>query len=284
MNLKILITRLTWRALVALGACASLAILVMPMTPVAQAVSKQNDAMVRVVHASPDAGAVDVYVDGTKLLNNFTFGTITDYQQVPAGSHKIQVTPTGKDISTAVITQDVSVNAGGIYTVAAIGTSASGFSLTAFVDNNMVSGNNASVRVYHLSPDAGPVDVAAGGSTVISGLAYKNASNYLSVPAGSYTFNVTATTSGAKVAVPATLSGGMVYSVFAVGLLKGTPALAFKVAAVAATPGMPNTGSDPSAVPASQNQPFNPWYLGVLALLLIGAGLGVRRYAQARQK
>lgn len=132
-------------------------------------------------------------------------------------------------------------------TVAAIGTASTGFSLAAFADNNLLSGSMAKVRIYHLSPDAGPVNVAAGSSTVITGLTYKNASGYLTVPPGSYTFNVTATNSGAKVPVAATLSSGMVYSVLAVGLLSGSPALSFKLAAVAGVPGMPGTGSDPNA-------------------------------------
>lgn len=244
----------------------------------------QQDAMVRVVHASPDAGSVDVFVDGTKLLTGFTFGTVTGYVPLAAGSHQIQVAPTGKGASAAVITQSVSVEGGMVYTVAAIGTSSTGYSLAAFVDNNSVSGNMASVRVYHLSPDAGPVDVATGGKTVISGLTYKNASSYLSVPGGSYTFNVTATDANATVPLSATLNGGMVYSVFAVGLLKGTPALAFKVASATGVPGMPNTGSNPNAVSTTQGPSLLPWLLGALLVLVIGGGVAVRRSLLVRQK
>lgn len=249
------------------------------------ATSKADNAMVRVVHASPDAGTVDVYVDGTKLLSNFAFGTVTDYVSVAAGSHKIQVTPAGKDVSAAVITQDVSVDGGMVYTVAAIGTTSSGFSLTAFVDDNMISdGSKAKVRVYHLSPDAGPVDVSAGGNKLISGLTYKNASDYLTVPAASYNFTVTATDANAQVPLSASLKSDMVYSVFAVGLLKGSPALAFKVAAVAAVPGMPNTGSDPYAASPS-SQPYLPWLFVACSLLFFaGAGLTIRHYARAHHK
>src|SRR5579883_3152374 len=111
------------------------------------AASKADNAMVRVVHASPDAGTVDVYVDGTKLLSNFAFGTITNYVSVPAGSHEIKVAPAGQGIGAAVISQSVSVTGGMAYTVAAIGTKSEGFGLTAFVDDNMLSGNAAKVRV-----------------------------------------------------------------------------------------------------------------------------------------
>lgn len=203
------------------------------------AATNENNAMVRVVHASPAAGNVDVYVDGNKLLSNFAFGTVTNYVSVPAGSHRIQVTPAGKDVSAAVITQDATVQGGMAYTVAAIGTTGSGFALTAFADNNMIANDSkAKVRVYHLSPDAGPVNIAAGGNTLISGLAYKNASDYLTVPAASYNFTVTATDSNTRVPLSANLQSNMVYSVFALGLLKGSPALTFKVATVAAVHGI----------------------------------------------
>ncbi|WP_149404004.1 DUF4397 domain-containing protein [Dictyobacter arantiisoli] len=49
------------------------------------------------------------------------------------------------------------------------------------------------VRVYHLFPNASPVNVAAGGKIVITGLTYKNASAYLTFPPAVYSINITAT-------------------------------------------------------------------------------------------
>ena len=285
MKLKTTCMAILSRTMLTLGILSMLALTMFAATQPASAAATQNDAFVRVVHASPAAGTVDVYVDGAKLLSNFTFGTVTGYVTVPAGPHKIQVAPAGKGIGASVITQTVSVAAGVPYTIAAVGTASTGFSLAAFADDNLLSGSMASVRVYHLSPDAGPVNVAAGNSTVISGLTYENGSSYLNVPAGSYTFNVTVVNTGTKVPLPETLSSGMVYSVFAIGLLKGTPAIAFKVAAVAGVPGMPNTGSDPNAVVAPSS-PFNPWLLAIfttVSLLLVGSGVALRRYAIVRR-
>ncbi len=283
MRVKHSLAMFVHRSALLLGVLSLLTCMVLQFTP-ASAAPADGTAYVRVVHASPGAGTVDVFVDGAKLLPNFTFGTVTGYVPVPAGSHKIQVAPAGKGIAASVITQTVTVAAGVPYTVAAIGTAASGFSLAAFGDNNLISGNVAKVRVYHLSPDAGPVNVAAGGSTVISGLTYTNASGYLMVPAGSYTFNVTATQAGATVPVAATLTNGMVYSVFAVGLLKGSPALAFKLGVVAGVPGMPGTGSDPRPIVHATNNPVFPWFFGALAILLLGSSLVARRFALQREK
>ncbi|GER88235.1 cell wall anchor [Dictyobacter vulcani] len=229
-----------------------------------------DNAFVRVVHASPAAGTVDVFVDGNKLLPNFTFGTVTGYVSVPAGAHKIQVAPAGKGADAAVINETVSVNAGVPYTVAAIGTKDTGFGLQAFADDNMLSGGMTKVRVYHLSPNAGPVNVATGGNTVITGLTYKNASDYLTVPPAAYTFNVTATQANATVPVSATLKDNTVNSVFAIGLYKGDPALKFVVGTVPGVPGMPQTGSNPNvAAPTSSNSTLL-WFVGAVALLISG--------------
>src|SRR5260370_15595195 len=149
------------------------------------------------LHASPDVGAANVFLDGSKILSNFQFGTVTDYATIPPGPHKVQIALIGKGIGASVITQNLSVNPGIAYTVAALGSSNADLSLIVFTDNNLLSTGMAKLRVYHLSPDIGSVNVFEGSNMVISGLGYPEASNYLTLTAGSYTFNVTATQSNA---------------------------------------------------------------------------------------
>src|SRR5215469_9253869 len=85
-------------------------------------VSAESPAFVRVVHASPDIGTADVFLDGTKILSNFQFGTVTDYATIPPGPHKVQIALIGKGIGASVITQVLSVSPGIAYTVAALGS------------------------------------------------------------------------------------------------------------------------------------------------------------------
>lgn len=240
-----------------------------------------GNAYVRVVHAAPAAPNVDVYVDGTKLLSSFTFGTVTGYVPLAAGEHEIDVAPMGKAASDAVIKQKVTVNEGVNYTVAAIGDSATTPALVAFGDDNSVVSGMAKVRVYHLSSDAGPVSVATGGKTVIPDLAFKAASGYLAVPAGSYTFDVTLKNSNKSVAQPATLESNKVTSVFALGLAAGSgdTALKFAAATVAGTPtGMPPTGVAPKPTATNTQLPAAALYALAAGLLLIGGtGLALAR-------
>ncbi|GER86606.1 cell wall anchor [Dictyobacter vulcani] len=186
-------------------------------------------SLVRIVHASPDAGPVDVFVDGKAVLKNLAFGTVTSYTAIPSGEHTIKVAPAGKGIKAAVITSSGRIPSGHVYTVAAIGTKEKGLDLQTFADDNSIKEGSAKVRVYHLSPNAGPVDVLVKGKHVITELGYKGASNYLTVPAGSYTFDVHAVRAGVTVPVKATLKKDTITSVFALGLYKGTPSLQFVV-------------------------------------------------------
>lgn len=254
------------------GVCALLALFsVQPSTAHAE-----DMAYIRVIHASPDVGIVDVFVDGNKLLSSFQFGTVTPYVALPAGAHKVQIGLIGTGVDAATISQTIMVAAGTPYTVAALGTKASGYSLSVFTDNNMVSGNTAKVRVYHLSPNATGVNISNGASTVVNGLTYQKASDYVNVAAGSYTFDATIPSSQ-PVSINTDVKPWTVTSVFAIGVVNGTPAVQLISAQVAGVPGWPSTGSDPNAV-STDTQPFMPSMFGILFLLLLITGLATRHY------
>ena len=87
MHLKQSVATIVRRMLLGVGV---LALLVVFMAPHAGTASAWSKAFVRVVHASTAAGTVDVYVDGSKLLHDFTFGSVTGYVPVAAGSHRIK--------------------------------------------------------------------------------------------------------------------------------------------------------------------------------------------------
>lgn len=187
-----------------------------------------DESRIRVLHASPDAPAVDVYLDGEIVagLTNVPFGVISGYLTVPAGDHEIKVTPTGT--TTAVIETTVTLEAGRSYTVAAIGPVAS-IGPKVFVDDPQPVAGSAKVRVVHLSPDAPAVDVAPAGAdpskAVVSNLAYPDATGYLALPPGTYDLEVrpTGTTDVALDLDPLTLESGRAYSVFAIGSAASEP-------------------------------------------------------------
>ncbi len=177
-------------------------------------------AMVRAAHLSPDAPAVDIWVDGDRVLQDVPFEAFSDYLEVPAGDRRIQVTPAGAE-TPLVIDATVTVEAGEAYTVAATGLlGSSDLSPIVLVDEPN-SGSDSWVRFAHTSPDAPAVDiVVSNGPTLFDGVAFRQAAGYNPVGAGTYDLEVRLDDGGAlALSIPnVTLDPGTSYTAFAAGL------------------------------------------------------------------
>ena len=157
--------------------------------------SAQTTGRVRVVHASPNAPAVDVLVDGAKVLENLPFREYSEYLPLPAGSHENRVNVTGT--TTTVLQAAPNVVAGRDYTAVAVGLVGRnpGLDLLLLEDNNTApAGNQIKVRVIHGAPSAPAVDVYVttpfesleNKSAVLTSVPFKAASGYLQVPPAMY--------------------------------------------------------------------------------------------------
>jgi hypothetical protein len=186
-----------------------------------------GSANVRVAHFSPDAPNVDVYVNDSETLSDVPFRAISDYMELPAGTHVVTITAAG-DADTVAFEGEVTVAADTDYTIAAIGELSSEDSefrpLILEDDNSEVGSDMARVRLVHASPDAPAVDVtAAGGDTVLFDGVPFGESGYVEVPAGTYTLGVRGDTDSNDGDVVAEytveLTGGTVYTGFAGGYL-----------------------------------------------------------------
>ncbi|MCS6839540.1 MAG: DUF4397 domain-containing protein [Roseiflexus sp.] len=243
------------------------ALLALAIAPAAFA--QTGTAKVRVVHASPDAPAVDVIVNGNKALTNVPFFTASAYLDLPAGSYDIQVVPTGATSPVVIDAKGVKIEAGKAYTIAATGKLAEIKPTILIDDLSAPATGKAHVRVIHFSPDAPAVDIkVAGGPTLISNLAFPKASNYIPVDAGSYDLQVTP--AGATTVVldlkGTRLEAGKIYDVFAVGELAK-----IKVEVAVTTP------PAPAALPRTGGETGSVMWALVAAAALIGAGLLLRR-------
>jgi hypothetical protein len=181
-----------------------------------------GDAMVRVIHASPDAPAVDVYVDGAIAIENLAFGEATDWIPLPGGEYQVQVAPTGTSADDAVIDAMLALEGGTYYDVAAVGEVANIAASVTVVDASPVADGMTRVRVIHASPDAPAVDVAVtDGPVLFSDIAFPDASEYAEVDAGTYDLQVRPTgTEDVALDLPGVaLDAGVVYDIFAIGTL-----------------------------------------------------------------
>jgi len=160
------------------------------------ALAQSGNGRVRVVHASPDAPAVDIYVNGGKVLENLPFREYSEYLALPAGSYSVDIKVTGTD--TLVKNVPISVAAGKDYTAMAVGYAggnAPGFDVMWLEDDNSLPADNGvKLRVVHAAPGAPQVDVYVttpfetlmGKNPVLSNVPFKAGSGYLTVPIGMY--------------------------------------------------------------------------------------------------
>lgn len=235
---------------------------------------------VRVMHASPDAPAVDIFVDGAKAVTALAFPSNTPYVSLPAGGHNVQVFVSPSDgTGSPVLQATLDIGAGKDYTVLAVGTLAGGnLGLEVFQDNNATpAAGNAHVRLIHASPDAPPVNVAVAGTqtNVFTGVAYRSFGNYTPVPAGTYSLDVNVNATGATVLTVANLplTARTVYTVVAVGLagngsLQVIP-LVDAPAPGTTAPGAPSTGDSFTTTGAAS---WTPVAIILGATLLAAAG------------
>ncbi|MFN2284095.1 MAG: DUF4397 domain-containing protein, partial [Anaerolineae bacterium] len=184
-------------------------------------------ARVRVAHTSPDAPAVDVWVNGEKAFEGLAFEDISRYALLPDGAYGIQVTPAGQT-EPAVISATLAFTPESDYTIAATDILTQITPIVLMDDNGAPAAGKAHVRFVHTSPNAPAVDVAlAGGAVLFGNIAFQEASGYLPVDAGTYDLEVRLA-GEATVVLPlpgVTFEEGRIYTVFATGFAGGDPAL-----------------------------------------------------------
>ncbi|RNF38126.1 DUF4397 domain-containing protein [Planococcus salinus] len=238
-----------------------------------------HTAKLRVVHASPDAPAVDVYVNGDLTLEEVPFKADSGYLDVPAGTHTVEVFAAGSEYSEgeAVLQADLSVEAGQAYTVAAANTLES-LEFVVAEDSMSVTEGKAKVRVGHLSPDAPAVDVGIiGGDAVFSGAEFPAVTDYTELDAGTYDLEIRLSDGTQVLPLEGTeFAADTVYSVFAVNTADSLEVLALVDYEAAASPdGMPTTGL------GTPEQSQMNWSLAAGSFVLAaGGGLFLRRRFQ----
>ena len=144
-------------------------------------------ARVRIVHASPDAPAVDIYVDGAVALDGIKYLDATDYVDLPAGQRIFQIFVAGTQTKVAEL--NATLTPGNTLTVVAAGFAAKTPALRVLVlaDNIPNDITNPYVRVVHAAPSAPAVDVYVGApfqtlakrSAALTGVPFAAASGYL---------------------------------------------------------------------------------------------------------
>lgn len=194
-------------------------------------------ASLQVIHnsAEPAADTVDIYANGSLLLNDVAFRTATPYLNVPAGVDiELGVAPktsnraggTGAASIIQATKQTINLPNGSTFVGIANGLLSGDklFSIFASAGSKSTTAPNVGLKFFHGATDAPAVDIIARGVTTLApNLSYGNfSSDYVAAPATKYIVDVNAAgTSTTVVSYDVDLTGldGGSAIVFASGLL-----------------------------------------------------------------
>ena len=198
-------------------------------------------ARLQVIHnaADPGAVAVDIYLNGTLLLDNFGFREATPFIDAPAGTPiNIGVAgPNSTSVGDTIKNFNVTLTANEKYVAIANGVLSPGSfasnpdgrstAFTLFIKTmarESGTGSDVDFFVLHGSTDAPTVDVIARGvATLVDNAAYGDITGYIPVPPVSYILDIA--TSGDNPSIVASFQadlsglGGGAAAVFASGFL-----------------------------------------------------------------
>lgn len=259
------------------GALVTTAFVAVLFAPTASAQQTQR-ATIRFVHASPDAPAVDVYVNDREVFSNAAFKRVTNYTPLDAGTYTVKVFPaTANGQGNPAVQAQVTLNGGWDYTLAAVGKLAN-IQAKLISDNlNTPGQGKTKVRAYHFSPNAPAVNVGVkDGSTLVRGLSFPNATDYITADSGRLNLVVQDAGNNALVTeIPnVNLTSNSVQSVFVFGLAGNeTPALSTSLTtdrrgAVQGSTNTPATGAEDSLA-----------FMVLAAGLIFTAGIALKKMA-----
>ena len=177
-----------------------------------------NISYVRVLNASPDAPAVDIYINGGLIFKNIKFKDFTEYVQLSMGQYKMEVYPVGQ-MDKPVLAQNIQVPQKQVITIAATGNFED-LQLIPYIEGDAdgLAMNQSRVRVIHLSPDAPEVDVLINGQIVFNNIGFMDATDYIKVVSGTYNIVVNlAGTNDTVLTFSPQLNSQKVYTIYVVG-------------------------------------------------------------------
>jgi hypothetical protein len=208
----------------------------------------------RVVHASPVAGPVDVYVGETPAVQGLEFGGATEFVAAASGQQQLRIVPAGAALDQAVFDTTQDFGSGQAFQVTAAGLAAEGLNVwLSGVDLSPLPENQARVRVVHASSDTEAVDVSvAGGQTPFDAIALGSQSGYVAFDAGSYGFQLRLNDGDTllREVQGVQLQPGLVYDIYAIGQSEdGTLQMVVLAAQAGIRQGMVAQAGTPMATP-----------------------------------
>jgi hypothetical protein len=151
----------------------------------------------RVINASPSLATYNAYFNGN-IVNSaaLPFGGSAAYTSYSAGSYSLKFTTASS--TESLLTKTIALSASTYYSSYLINKPAALDIYTIGDDLSLPATDKAYIRFINLSPDAPALDLAKASATttLFTNKAYKSASGFIAVDAGTYSLDAKETSSG----------------------------------------------------------------------------------------
>jgi len=204
---------------------------------------------IRVLHAAPELGKVEVLFNNNELLDEFDYGMTSDWLEVKPGTVRITIRRDRAGFNYVVFDAIAPVVANEDYELII----SAPMIIPVPVDRSPLPEGHSRVQVIQASPEMPALDIAKkGGDVIIDNLGYGQVSDALVVAAASYDLDVRLHGTGeVLVSVPQVqVAPNMIYDVVIYGTPGSEPA-PLTTAVLTDTPHPPVPGATPAATPTA---------------------------------
>lgn len=176
-----------------------------------------NYSLVRVLHAAPDADAVDVYINDTLFFKELSFTQFSPYVYVPEGNYTMSIYPVDTT-ENPILSKAIEIGNDELLTIAIIGDNNNLDFLSIEEETEGTDSQNSKLRVVNLVPSSPRVNILEGENVLFPDIGYKDITEYKTVSPGTYTLNVELVENGQIVLQnQIAITADRVYTLYALG-------------------------------------------------------------------
>lgn len=190
------------------------------------------DAHIRILNASPNTPAIDVYANDTIVVRNLVYRNFSQYLPLAPGFYNIKVYPAGMKV-TPLLNTNVNIMQRSFSTLAFIGL-VPNVSLYQIPEQTIrPSSGKACIRFVHLTLNTPPLDITStSGEKLFKNVPYKGYTDYVCVEPGSHSIQVKVSGTNDIILVDPRihLLPNRYYSIYSVGVGGGNPPLQILIA------------------------------------------------------
>lgn len=184
-------------------------------------------SFIRFLHASPNTPALDIYIDDKKAVSNLSYASMAGYAALPSADHRFEVYPIGQK-NKPLLQFTLNCDQDSYHTIVLAGLSPNIQHRIYRDASETIPANESYLRFIHMSPLVPSLDAASEtGETLFSGITFGRTEEYIRLEPNTYGLRLRAAgTPNVLLGLPdITLAGCRAYTIYAIGMLGGSPPL-----------------------------------------------------------